>query len=347
MNHKKRVHTGGGEALAERDQRIRQLRDLGATYQQIARQLRIKARTVETVLGEATALHESGHTVREIAGQIGLPKSTVQRLFADKSGASSLWTARSTTAIAGLVDMYAMQIDVLAWYLNMDQSHVYALINQLHADRMVSKPVKVAAGAKWVVPTGETAASYLGWRPHTVWRPPDKDYEHYRAVAQARIMLGATDPHHWVSERRLRHDAEMERRRSRSRNETLGHIHDGRFLGRVSGTYGWWAVEVERTQKTKSHMDKALRGAIYAARDAEPEPMIGLLYLSQGHDVERTVMAAVDRLPPNLAALDMHFALHDFDTEWSRFLTNRTRARAAKTIPSLTGLTATTPKEMP
>ncbi|MET7773410.1 helix-turn-helix domain-containing protein [Nocardia sp. NPDC005366] len=334
MNHKKREQAGGGKVPDERDQRIRHLRDLGATYQQIARQLGIAAPKVEVVLGEATALREAGFTVREIAERVGLPRASAHRLIADKSGASSLWTARRTTAVAGLVDLYGMQTDVLAWYLNMDESHVYGLVKQMYADRLVTKPVEVLAGAKWVVPTGETAASYLGWRPYTVWKPPDKDVEHYRAVAQARIMLAGSDPHRWVSERRLRHDAEVERRRSRSRFDSTGHIHDGRFLGRVSGTYGWWAVEVERTQKSASNMDKALRGAIWAARDAQPEPMIGILYLYRGRTVEKTVMAAVDRLPDELAKLDMHLALHDFDAEWTKFLGHRAAVRATS-VPNL------------
>ncbi|MGK8559387.1 hypothetical protein [Nocardia gipuzkoensis] len=328
-NHKRENHAAG--LSADRDRRIRDLRDLGATYQQITRQLRIPARKVETVLGEAAALHESGYTVREIAERIGLPTTTAYRLIADRSGASSLWTARHTTAITGLVDMYGMQVDVLAWFLDMDESHTYVLVRQLRKNRLVQAKLQEAqAGAKWVVPTGETAASYLGWRPYTVWTVPVNHCEHYRAVAQARIMLNGSDLTNWVSERRLRHEAEMERRQSRSRTATLGHIHDGRFLGVVDGTYGWWAVEVELTAKSAANMDKALRGAIWAARDAQPEPMTGVLYLYRGREVQNTVMAAAERLPAAFDDLDMHLVVRDFDREWNRFLTHRKALRDAK-----------------
>ncbi|MEV6388536.1 helix-turn-helix domain-containing protein [Nocardia xishanensis] len=283
------------------------------------------------MLGEATALHETGYTVREIAERIGLPRASAHRLIADRSGVLSLSTARHTTAVTGLVDMYGMQVDVLAWFLDMDESHTYVLTKQLRKDRLVQpKLQEVQAGAKWVVPTGETAASYLGWRPYTVWKPPVNGCEHYRAVAQARIMLTGSDLTNWVSERRLRHEAEVESRRNRSRTATLGHIHDGRFLGVVDGTYGWWAVEVELTSKSAANMDKALRGAIYAARDAQPEPMIGVLYLFRG-DVHKTIEAAAQRLPAALNELDMHLVLHDFDRDWKRFLTHRKALRDAKT----------------
>ncbi|WP_063020321.1 hypothetical protein [Nocardia niwae] len=329
-DHNRRNHAAGHPA--DRDRRIRELRDLGATYQQIARQLRIPARKVEGVLGEAAALRKFGHSSREIAAEIGLPRTTVQRLLADPSGASSRSTARHTTAITGLVDMYGMQVDVLAWFLDMDESHTYGLVRQLRKDRLVQPTlVEVQAGSKWVVPTGETAASYLGWRPYTVWTVPVHHCEHYRAVAQARIMLNGSDLTNWVSERRLRHEAEMERRQSRSRTATIGHIHDGRFLGVVDGTYGWWAVEVELTAKSGANMDKALRGAIWAARDAQPEPMTGVLYLFRGREVENTIMAAAKRLPAAFDDLDMPLVIRDFDREWNRFLTHRQALRAAKT----------------
>ncbi|MFD8246949.1 hypothetical protein [Nocardia sp. NPDC059691] len=326
-DHNRKIHAAGG--AAERDRRIRELRDLGATYQQIARQLRIPARKVEVVLGEANSLHESGHTSREIAERIGLPRTTVQRLFAEQSGRSL--SARSTVAATALVDMYGMQVDVLGWFLDLPRTTVYNLVRQLRKDRLVqSTLVEVQAGAKWVVPTGETAASYLGWRPYTVWKPTNNHCEHYRAVAQARIMLNGSDLTNWISERRLRHEAEMERRQPRSRTATLGHIHDGRFLGVVDGTYGWWAVEVELTAKSAANMDKALRGAIWAARDAQPTPMTGVLYLYRGREVEKTIMAAAERLPAAFDDLDMQLVARDFDRDWNRFLTHRKALRAAK-----------------
>ncbi|WP_280238677.1 hypothetical protein [Nocardia abscessus] len=328
-DHNRRTYAA--EGAADRDRRIRELRDLGATYQQIARQLRIPARKVETVLGEAAALRESGHSSREIAAGIGLPRTTVQRLLADRSGASSRSTARHTIAITGLVDMYGMQVDVLAWFLDMDESHTYVLVRQLRKDRLVQPTlVEVQAGSKWVVPTGETAASYLGWRPYTVWKPPVNHCEHHRAVAQARIMLNGSDLTNWISERRLRHAAEVEARQSRARTATVGHIHDGRFLGVVDGTYGWWAIEVELTAKSAANMDKALRAAIWAARDAQPGSMAGVLYLFRGREVEHTIMAAAERLPAAFNDLDMHLVLRDFDREWNRFLTHRQALRDAK-----------------
>ncbi|WP_433624148.1 helix-turn-helix domain-containing protein [Nocardia sp. CA-120079] len=337
--------TTTGAQLAERDRRIRDLRDLGATYQQIARQLHISARKVETVLGEAATLHESGLTVREIAARLGLPRASAHRLITDRSEPSL--SARYTVAATALVDMYGMQIDVLGWFLDLPRTTVYTLVKQMRKDRVVqAKLQEVQAGAKWVVPTGETAASYLGWRPYTVWTVPVNHCEHYRAVAQARVMLNGSDLTSWVSERRLRHDAEVEARRSRSRTTTLGHIHDGRFHGVVDGTYGWWAIEVELTSKSPANMDKALRGAIYAARDARPEPMIGILYLYRGRDVESTITAAAKRLPVAFDEVECDLVLRDFDRDWNRFLTHRNALRdAKKTAPGTTFPTAS--KDLP
>ncbi|MGV9546749.1 hypothetical protein ACWDSF_36015 [Nocardia beijingensis] len=297
------------------------------------------------MLGEATALHESGYSSREIAERIGLPRTTVQRLFAEQSGRSL--SARSTVAATALVDMYGMQVDVLGWFLDLPRTTVYNLVRQLRKDRLVqSTLVEVQAGAKWVVPTGETAASYLGWRPYTVWKPTNIHCEHYRAVAQARIMLNGSDLTNWISERRLRHQAEIERRQSRSHTATVGHIHDGRFLDVVDGTYGWWAVEVELTAKSAANMDKALRGAIWAARDAQPEPMTGVLYLYRGREVENTIMAAAERLPAAFDDLDMQLVARDFDREWNRFLTHPKALRAAKhTAPG--AIVPTSSKDLP
>lgn len=325
-NHKKKDHLRTLE-LAYRDQIIGGLRDHGASYTDIRKTLGITARQVEAALGEAQQLQAVGHTVADVARRIGLPCRTAHDLL--KLRPPATLPARSNTAIAVLVDMYGMQVDVLAELLDMQKTHVYKLIRDLRRDGLVMpRLIEVQPGAKWVIPTGETAASYLGWRPRTVWRPPLKDADHYRAVAQARIMLVGTDPRAWISERQLRHEAEIAARQSGSRvvrSTPMGgaHIHDGRFLGVVDGTYGWWALEVELTAKSSTNMDKALQGAIRAARDAEPEPMIGVLYLVRGREVDRVVTAAAGRLPRELEQLDMHLAVLDFEQQWKRFIDAR------------------------
>lgn len=322
-------------SAAARAKLIRGLRADGACYQDIRDRLGLTAKDVEAVLGEVAALHEQGHTHGDIGDLVGLPRTTVRRLLAAKRERRS--SARANAAAQLVVEMYGIQLDVLAELLGMDMPHVYELARQLRSDGlMLPALVEVQPGEKWLVPTKETAASYLGWVPRSLWKPPLKDAEHYRAVAMARAILAGSDVTAWVSERQLRHDAEVAARQSRSRTREVGHIHDGRFLGVIDGTYGWWAVEVELTAKSAKNMDKALQGAIRAARDAEPEPMIGLLYLCRGRDVARGVDAAKGRLPVELRNVlrELLFATGDLDEEWHAYRDNRRRMRAATRTPN-------------
>ncbi|KAA8889885.1 hypothetical protein F3087_00720 [Nocardia colli] len=325
-DHKKRTRAAGLE------RRVTALRAEGATYDQIRETLEITARTVESVLGEVATLHEQGRTHGEIVELVGLPRTTVRRLLSDKR--ESRVNARSHTAAGLVVEMYGLQIDVLAALLGIDITHARSLARQLRTDAvMLPKLIQVQPGEKWLVPTKETAGSYLGWMPTTLWKPPIKDAEHYRAVAMARVMLVGAEPGAWISERQLRHDAAVAARARKRSSREIGHIHDGRFLGKVSGTYGWWALEVELTAKSAKNMDKALRGALSAARDAEPEPMIGLVYLYRGRDVRRTLDAALERLPAGFRT-GLEFVDGDIDEEWAEFLSTRKQMRAATRTPN-------------
>ncbi|MGW3278010.1 hypothetical protein [Nocardia rhamnosiphila] len=306
----------------------------GATYQDIRNALDITAKDIEAVLGEAAALHDQGHSHGDIGCRVGLPRTTVRRLLNDKR--ERRVTPRANTAAALVVDMYGIQLDVLAELLGMDLSHTRVLARQLRADGlMLPQLIAVQPGEKWLVPTKETAAGYLGWMPRTQWRPPVKDAEHYRAVAMARALLVGTDMTAWVSERHLRREAEIAAREAgpRSRSREPVHIHDGRFLGVIDGTYGWWALEVELTAKSKANMDKALQGAIRTARNAEPDPMIGVLYLCRGRDVHRNVDAALGRLPRELRDV-LLVATGDLDEEWHKYRSNRRRIKAANRTPN-------------
>ncbi|MEG8181767.1 hypothetical protein GZH49_25040 [Nocardia terpenica] len=312
------------------------LRHDGRGYRDIADTLGVTARQVETVLGEARQLHAAGLTVRDIGQRIGLPRSSVQRLVTHTGRRRPpTSSARTTLAMTLLADSYGLQLDLLAMFLTIDNKRVYPLVHSLRRDHLVLPLIRVQPGDKWVVPTGEAAASYLGWRPYTVWRPREKDANHYRAVAQARLMLVGTDLEAWVSERRLRHDAAAHARHNRTHHRRGGdplggaHIHDGRFQGVVNGTYGWWALEVELTAKSSKNMDIALQGAIRAARYAQPEPMTGLLYLCRGTDTDHAVHAAYERLPIEFERLDLLLVVRDFDLDWTRFLDRYRALRAA------------------
>lgn len=325
-NHKKRGQTTGRAKL------IRSMRAAGDTYQDIRDTLGIAARDIEAVLGEVAELHAQGHTHGDIGDLVGLPRTTVQRLLRGKG--RRRMSVRANTAAALVVDMYGIQLDVLADLLSMDLSHTRVLARQLQAAKlMLPDLIGVQLGEKWLVPTKETAGSYLGWMPRTQWLPPNKDAEHYRAVAMARAILVGSDISAWVSERQLRHDAESASYIGGRRSREVGHIHDGRFLGVVDGTYGWWALEVELTQKNQQKMDLALQGAIRAARDADPEPMIGLLYLCRGARVHRTVEAAMGRLPRELRNT-IAFAFGDLDEEWKKHRATRRRMKAATRTPN-------------
>ncbi len=326
-DHKRKVHAAG------RDDLIRIMRAAGDSYQDIRDQLGVPARAVEDALGEVATLAEQGRTQGDIADLVGLPRATVQRLI--RSGRQPRPNARANAAAELIVDMYGMQLDILAEFLGMDMGHIPTLAKQLRtAGLMLPDLIAVQPGEKWLVPTQDTASSYLGWTVRSTWRPPTKDAEHYRAVAMARAMLAGMDTHAWVSERRLRRAAELDARQGRrTAARIVGHIHDGRFLGVIDGTYGWWAVEVELTAKSTKNMDKALRGAITAARHADPEPLTGVLYLCRGGDVFRLVGDARDRLPAEIRSA-LLLAVGDLDEEWQEFRTTRRAMRAATRNPN-------------
>ncbi|WP_147144477.1 hypothetical protein, partial [Nocardia ninae] len=157
-DHKKKARAAGLE------RRVTAMRGEGATYDQIRETLGISARAVESVLGEVAAFHEQGRPHADIGALVGLPRTTVQRLL--KHTRESRVNARTNTAAALVVQMYGLQIDVLAALLGIDITHARTLAKQLRSDRlMLPKLIQVQPGEKWLVPTRETAGSYLGWMP--------------------------------------------------------------------------------------------------------------------------------------------------------------------------------------
>ncbi|MEU1428123.1 hypothetical protein ABZ412_13715 [Nocardia sp. NPDC005746] len=304
----------------ERDAVIRSLRELGESYRDIAERLGTTARQVETVLGEVAALHTAGHSDAEVGRRVGLPRSTVHRLRGKVEPRSNL---RKATALTLLTQHGGMQLDLLSMFLGMERPHVYVLVRQLREEKLVRPLERVQAGDKWVVATSATASRFLGW-PVQNWRPSLGRVEHHRAVAQARLMLVGADLQAWVSERELWHRAQRASYQSRSRRTEFAagraHIHDGWFFGRLMGVSGWWAVEVELTPKSPLAMDRALLGAIRAARDSESEDMVGVLYLCRTARVSDGVNAAAERLPPEIKNLDLTLVVRDFDDEWGRYL---------------------------
>lgn len=320
------------------------LRAAGQTYRQIGATLGISLAQVERLLGEATALRAAGLTKREVADEIGVAYGSLGRVLGTPRRAGV--SARQNQALAGLADMHGMQVDVLAWFLGTPLSSAYDLANSLIDSGKVQPLVSAQRGRGWVVPTRDTAAQYLGWRP-AAWTPKTMFAEHYRCVAQARIMLVGADPTLWVSERTLRRRALTAagegRQRGRgievstSRDPRRGrtHVHDGRFLGAVGAHRGWWALEVELSVKSPAaHMDLALQGAFRAALTSEDEPVIGLLYLCRSARVLDLVQAAYKRLPPELRDSRLLWATGDFDDEWSKHLLSRRRTDSARRLAS-------------
>ncbi|MEV0363969.1 hypothetical protein [Nocardia fusca] len=339
MNHNQEMSAAGRE-LSQRSEIAAQMRAAGKSYRDIARRLGISARKVEAVLGEIAALRATGHSQSEIGRIVGLPRTTVQDLL--RSRASGQLTARKTAAVAGLADMHGMQIDVLAQFLGMSMNHTYVLVAELQQAKLVHPLKQVQPGAKWVYPTRDTAAQYLGWKPRE-WTPPLMYANHYRAVAQARIMLVGPDPDRWVSERVLRRRAEQQAAGGGRGPVVLSsgltpaagrpHVHDARFARRRRrGEFEWWALEVELTRKTVTAMDTALAGAVRALRDshAAPEPCVGLLYLCRSAAVMDGVNAAAERLPAELSSLDFELSVLDFDDRWGEWLADQKATRARK-----------------
>ncbi|WP_280456763.1 hypothetical protein [Nocardia carnea] len=338
MNHNQEMPAAGRE-LSQRAEIAADIRAAGKSYREIADRLGITARKVEAVLGEVAALRASGHSQSEIGRIVGLPRTTVRDLLRSKT--SVQMTARKTAALAGTSDMSGMQIDVLAQFLGMSLNHTYVLVAELAQAKLIHPLKQVQPGAKWVYPTRDTAAQYLGWKPRE-WTPPLMYANHYRAVAQARIMLVGRDPDRWVSERVLRRRAEQQAAEGRGPvvlssglTPAAGrpHVHDARFARRRRrGEFEWWALEVELTRKTVTAMDTALAGAVRALRDshAEPEPCVGLLYLCRSASVMDGVNAAAERLPAELSALDFELSVLDFDDRWGEWLANQKATRARK-----------------
>ncbi|WP_407942422.1 helix-turn-helix domain-containing protein [Nocardia salmonicida] len=235
IDHKQKTARWAALEVEARDEIIAGLRDSGLTYRDISRVLGVRARRVVAALGEISALHSRGLSLTEISARVGLPRSTVHVLV---GAARPLSTGRKTAVLAAMSQMHGMQVDTLGWFLGMERNHVYALVADLVRANEVHELKQVQPGEKWVVPTRITAARYLGWRPPE-WQPPLMFAEHYRAVAQARVMLVGSDPQSWVSERTLRHRVQGETQPgprkstatvSSGREPKLGrpHIHDGR-----------------------------------------------------------------------------------------------------------------------
>lgn len=331
-------------AVLERRYRVQivaGLRAAGLDYGQIRRLLGISLRQVETILGEAAALRAQGFGVTEIAAEVGVPVGSMGRVLPGPR--TKQVTARQAEVQAALAHMHGMQIDVLAEFLNVYESSAYAIVRPLVENGSLLM-AKVQQGRAWVYPTRDTARPYLGWRP-SEWEPPLMYAKHYRAVAQARIMLVGSDPELFVSERVLRHRAELkaktqaEARHSkpvlefstgRQPRRGRAHVHDGWFHGVVDGQFGWWALEVELTEKAPVDLDTALQGAFAAAGAAELHRLIGVLYLCRTERVISNVQAAKDRLPRELAQLQLLFAVGDFDAEWKQFTDTRRAMREAR-----------------
>ncbi|WP_280359321.1 hypothetical protein [Nocardia otitidiscaviarum] len=332
-------------AAVERRHRVQiigGLRDAGLTYTQIRALLGVTLRQVETVLGEAETLRAQGFRTREIAAELGVPAGSLGRVLAPRR--RDTITERQDQVLDALAHMHGMQVDVLAEFLNVGESTAYAIVRELIAKRLVCPLKKVQRGRAWVYLPRDVAARYLGWRPPD-WTPGLALSEHYRAVAQARIMLVGSDPRLFVSERVLRHTATVtaraaadKRRRAAVGEFSTGrvplpgrpHLHDGHFLGVVSGVHGWWALEVELSAKDPAYLDTAVQGAIRAAVDTGPYTLVGLLYLCRTKTVADAVEAATHRLPASLAALPLDLEIQDFDHAWNSFLARRTAARNAK-----------------
>ncbi|MFB8001542.1 hypothetical protein [Nocardia sp. NPDC056000] len=324
-----------------RTQIIGGLRACGLTYTQIRELLGVTLRQVETALGEAHALQAQGFRAREIAAELGVPAGSLGRVLPPRR--RDTVTERQSQVLHAVTHMHGMQVDVLAEFLNVLESSAYAIVRELIAKDLVYPLEKVQRGRAWVYTPPRVGTRYLGWRPQD-WTPPLMFAEHYRAVAQARIMLVGSDPQLFISERTLRREATVaaraaaEKRRGAPVLEFSSglapmpdrpHIHDGRFLGVVRGTHGWWALEVELSVKDSAYMDTALRGAIRAARDAGPYSMVGLLYLCRTSAVADNVQAASERLPAELTALPLDLEIQDFDSQWKAFLDRRRAGRAA------------------
>ncbi|MGX1805177.1 hypothetical protein ACWIGI_05635 [Nocardia sp. NPDC055321] len=342
MNHNQKIDRCAALERRHRIQIIAGLRSTGASYTEIRELLGITLRQVEAVLGEAEALRGQGFRIREIAAELGVPVGSLGRVLPARR--RDTVTGRQSQVLAGTAHMHGMQVDMLAEFLNILESSAYAIVRELIAKGLVMPLEKVQRGRAWVYPRRDVAARYLNWRPAD-WKPPLTHANHYRAVAQARIMLVGSDPSLFVSERTLRHQAtiaaraEAQNRRGTAVLEFSSglepmrgrpHIHDGHFLGVVQGTHGWWALEVELSVKDAPYMDTALQGAIRAARDAGPYSMVGLLYLCRTPAVRKNVGDALNRLPAELQALPLELHVRDLDKDWTAFITRRREARTAK-----------------
>ncbi|MFD0000167.1 hypothetical protein [Nocardia sp. NPDC127526] len=336
-HHKKRDRYTRLE-LRHRSEIIGGLRDLDYSYTDIARTLGIPLSKVENCLGEAAVLRAQGLTKAEVAELLGVPYGSMGRML--PAAHSATITARQSQVLDGTADMHGMQVDLIAHFLDVELSTAYDILRPLIRNGSLYPLTRVGPGRAWVIPKKEAAAPRLGWKPKD-WTPSTRWANHDRAVAQARIMLVGSDPHRWVSERQLRHRAEeiaaasrevAEFSSSREPRRDRAHVHDGWVLRKVHGELQWWAVEVELTRKGPTDMDIALQGAMRATRTVPPfrqvTELVGLLYLCRTTYVTDGVKAAVKRLPPEIAAIDIDFETRDLDDDWSTYLARRAERKA-------------------
>ncbi|MEV6388535.1 hypothetical protein [Nocardia xishanensis] len=187
-------------------------------------------------------------------------------------------TSRESRAIYALVQHRAMQPDVLAEFLGTGRNHVYEMLTRLRAGGMVHPLQKVSTGPKWIVPTRAAVARVFG-HPMPDWQPSRLWCARGRAIAKARIALGATGFYAWHSDRELRYENEYRGAYPYDGGLTLG----GALV----------AVKVDVSNYTPpSKLAETLVRTIRTAADMGS----GLLYVCAGDTEPETALRTIDAL---------------------------------------------------
>jgi hypothetical protein len=144
-------------------------------------------------------------------------------------------TARDASALAWLSQMYGAPQDIVARLLGTTLRRSYAVTRRWEdpPHRLVRTLPVPPAAYRWVIPHPATAAEYLGWTP-APWRPTLGTAGHLAAVAAVRLALRAATVDGWISQRVLRHRAEIDDQVEESADadsvDGLASLGDGRVL---------------------------------------------------------------------------------------------------------------------
>jgi len=172
-----------------------------------------------------------------------------------RASRSTAGTARTTTGLVFIADMYGVQLDQLAQLLSLTSRQARALVSRWRSAGLAESGV-LSTGPPWIWLTRQGLRACGFGYPEAP--PALSRLAHIRAVAAVRLALEATPEYrtgdaHWRSERHLR---------ARGRPGRHEHLPDAEVHWPDTGL-PWggecWAIEAELTPKTVTRTTAIMR----------------------------------------------------------------------------------------